>query len=271
MYIWEGIIDEIKVGASEGGIACGPASGNIIAEIKLHEPDDENAVSYHALAEVDGTLNFYENDESLYDQLICDDFNEDEWSDVEACEVGGYSDYDEFFDDLKENETCDAEHEEAWRLLVFLVRAEDDEVESLKTEVIGKPLGKVHIPTTDVEQEYKDAKEAEKKEFEAHEEELLESIRADYVGRQIDVDNLDLEEGESPAGDYDFEDTLEDGDYNEYRYSGGYSLDENGVITDIWPATCEKLIGEDARSCTYEEASAGLAYEMLRDHLDDLM
>ena len=270
MLIWEQTIVDIKVGISDAGMACGPVSGNVIAEVQLRDPENEE-VTYHSMVEVDDTLTFFESDESLYDILLSGDSDDERWELVEESEVGGYTGYVEFFADLEENEICDGEHEDIWKLLVFLVRASNEDTENAIKEYVGKPLNRIDIPASDVEQEYKEEKEAESREFLENEAKLLEEIRADYIGKKIDIENLDLDEGESPEGEYPFEETFQDSDFNEYRYSGSYTMDKDGTIIDIGPATCEMLMSEDAARCTYEEISAELAYDALRDILDGLM
>ncbi len=270
MLIWEQTIEDIKVGISDAGMACGPVGGNVIAEVQLRDTDYDE-IRFHSMAEVDGTLYFYESDQSLFDILCCDDWTDEMLETVEDNEVSDYMDYEEFFDDLEENEKCDGEHEDIWRLLVYLVRASNDDTEKAIKEYVGKPLNSIDIPASDVEQEYKEEKEAESREFLENEAKLLEEIRADYIGKKIDIENLDLDEGESPEGEYPFEETFQDSDFNEYRYSGSYTLDKDGTIIDIGEATCEMLMSEDAARCTYEEISAEMAYDALRDILDELM
>ena len=60
------LIEDVKVGESKGGIACGPVGGHIVAELQLRDTE-EDAVTYYGMTEVEGTVNLTESDQSLYD------------------------------------------------------------------------------------------------------------------------------------------------------------------------------------------------------------
>ena len=48
---------EAKCGVGEGGIACGPVGGPVIAEIRLS--DENSSEFYLSLVEVDGIANWF--------------------------------------------------------------------------------------------------------------------------------------------------------------------------------------------------------------------
>lgn len=148
------LIENIQVGISEGGIACGPVSGHVVAEARIRNTDN-GIVTYHALAEVEGTLNFTETDESTYDIQIAENYDDEEaWEKVSGGEAGGYCSYDEFYEDLRAQEICDEDHVLIWRYLAYMVRADWDKIELMKANSIGKCLEEFDIPVCDVERDY---------------------------------------------------------------------------------------------------------------------
>ena len=150
------LIEGIQVGVSAGGVACGPIGGHVIAEACIRKLDD-GAVTYHSLAEVEGTLNFTETDESTFDTQIEEDYdNEDAWEKVANGEAGGYCDYSEFYEDLENHDICDEDHALIWKFLAYMVRADWNEYDELKQISIGKCLGDFDIPICDAEQDYLD-------------------------------------------------------------------------------------------------------------------
>ncbi len=150
------LIEDVRVGISKGGMACGPVGGHVVAEVQVRDMESGEQ-SWHSLAEVEGTLNFIETNESTFDTQIEEDFdNEEAWQTVKDGDAGGYCDYYEFYDDLTAHDTCDEDHAPIWKLLAYLVRADWDETESFKTECIGKRLNDLEIPVCDAEQNYLD-------------------------------------------------------------------------------------------------------------------
>lgn len=150
------LIEDIKVGISEGGIACGPVGGHVIAEARIRNMEDDT-VTYHSLAEVDGTLNFTETDESTFDTQIHEDYDDEEaWKLVSDGEAGGYCDYTEFYEDLDCRDICDEDHVLIWKYLAYMVRSDWDEIAAMKAVSVGKCLGDFDIPVCDAEQDYID-------------------------------------------------------------------------------------------------------------------
>lgn len=287
------LIEDVQVGVTKGGFACGPISGHVVAEVRVRD-QESGKVSWHSLSEVEGVLNFTESDESLYEILMEEDFEDEEtWLKVEAGDAGGFENCADFYSDMDENDHCDVDHLLLWKYLVCLVRLDWEETARLKERSIGKCLGDFEIPVCDAEQDYLDEKEEDPEDEEDHgvdedskedggeedlpvvdpayERKLLEDFRAKYVGVRLDSSCFLLEEGDTPAGDYDFDETFQDGDYNEYVCCGGYTLNEDAVVTYIRPMTCRMLLGEDAARCTYVDVSAELGYDMLGDYFDSMM
>ncbi len=262
------LIEDVKVGVSIGGMACGPVPGNVIAEVCLRDVE-EGTVKYHSLAEVEGTLNFFETDISTYDRQIENDPDEGFWDMLSEHSSGGFSDYYSFFENLEELKLHDDDHLLVWKYLVYMVRAEWEEVEQMKTESIGKCLGAFEIPVCVEEQDYLDEQDEEDTDetAAADEEELLENVRDDYEGLQVDTRSMELEEGESPAAWYKSEDFFRDGE-NEYRLTYGFDLNDDGEFTGIDQPVCERKVGETFVPCNEGEVSAERIYQELRDALD---
>ena len=264
------LIEDMSVAASKGGIACGPVSGLVVAEICLKDAE-ESTVTYHALTEVDGTLSFTNGNKSTFDIQVEENYEDKAaWALVESNYAGGYSDYHEFYEDLS---TCDDEHRLIWKLLAYLVRADWDEIAEMKVKYTGKYLDEIEIPVCDAEQEYLEihGKEQGRTDNAADEEDSIEAIRDEYIGLSVDLGLFDIPEGESPEGDYSVDQSFQDADGNEYKCTLGFDLDDEGVITHIPQIRCRKLI--DKKNNTYEKVDPipVKAYELLRYELDGMM
>ena len=150
------LVEDVKVGSSKGGVACGPVSGSVIAEVCLRDVEDGN-VKYHCLTEVEGIPNFFETDISSFDQQIEDDpDNEEFWEMLSEHSVGEYCDYYDYFDHWEEIELHDENHLLVWKLLVYLVCSDSEKAEKMRAECIGKYLGDFEVPVSDYEKEYQD-------------------------------------------------------------------------------------------------------------------
>lgn len=155
------LVEDVKVGATEGGIACGPVGGNVIAEVCLRDME-EGTVKYHCLTEADGIPNFIETEVSTFDRQIADDPDDEEfWNMLSECCTEGICDYRDIFDNQEEMKLRDPESLLIMKYLICLVRADRDKAEQLKAKSIGKCLGDFDIPVSDLEQEYLDDCETE--------------------------------------------------------------------------------------------------------------
>ena len=138
-------IEDVKCGIGENGMACGPAGGPVVAEIKVRT--DGNETFYMCLAEMMGSPNFYRTEESTYDIHMDMDADEEVFDKLnEHCLDTG--DYSEIFEDPE------AENYDLYRLLIALVRADWDEMEELQKRSTGRYLHEIDIPVSDVEQDY---------------------------------------------------------------------------------------------------------------------
>ena len=153
------VIENVQVGVSKGGSACGPVGGHVIAEVRVRNVED-GVITYHSLAEIENSLSFTLSNESTYDGQIEEDYDDTEfWDKISAGENGSYNDYNEFYNDLENHENCDEDRSLIWRYLAYMVRADWDEVDRMKANSIGKILGTFEIPVCDAEKEFLDIKE----------------------------------------------------------------------------------------------------------------
>lgn len=130
------LIEDIKVGISGGGFACGPVPGCVVTEMTLRNTED-NSIMYYGITEVDGIEVYLKSNESLYDFQIANDTSDKAgWDKVYAAET---QDYD--VNDPK------------WKLLHFFVRADWKAVDEMKPECIGKYLEDIDIPRLSEEEE----------------------------------------------------------------------------------------------------------------------
>ena len=250
------LVEDIKVGVSKGGIACGPVDGLVVAEICLRDTET-SAVVFHALTEVGGTLNFTQSDRSTFDIQVEENYEDgDSWAIVEKSFSGGYSDYEEFYEDLT---TCDEEHQLIWKLLAYLVRAGWDKITETKDYCTGKLLSEIELPVCDAELEYS----------ESPEEDSLEAVRDEFVGLQVNIGVFDFKEGESPEGNYTLEESIQSQDGSEYKCVLGFNLDKDGIINHIPRIQCKKHQGNGMYIET-DFVPAG-AYERLRDELNSMV
>ena len=146
------LIEDVRVGISKGGIACGPVPGNIIGEIVLR--DEDGNATYHSMAEVSGTLNFYESESSLYQGQIDEDFDKAEFAELmESSFTEGYDSYYDFYEEVNAIQPLSVTAR-IRKYLAYLVHADWPEVDQLTAATIGMLISDVEIPLCDAEEEY---------------------------------------------------------------------------------------------------------------------
>ena len=199
-------VEDVKVGVSKGGMACGPVSGSVVAEVCIRDLE-EKTVKYFSLSEVEGIPNFFETDDSTYDRQIEEVDDEEFWEMLSAHAVDGFSDYVDVFENQEDMELHDPDHLLIWKYLVYMVRADWDEIEELKAESVGKCLGDFEIPVSDVEQEYLDDMADEEPEDETEDEteketedegpetmeEMISALNDEFSGLEIRTSEMNLE------------------------------------------------------------------------------
>ncbi len=146
------IIQDVRVGISKGGIACGPVPGNVIGEIVLRSEDGKT--SYHCMAEVSGTLNFYESETSLFQGQLDEDIDNAEFVDLmENSFTAGYDSYYGFYEEVNTMQPLSVTAR-IRKYLAYVVRADWPEIDHLKSATIGKLISDIEIPLCDAEAEY---------------------------------------------------------------------------------------------------------------------
>ena len=156
------LIEEAKCGVSEGGMACGPVPGTVVASLKVN---DGKRVRWLSLAEVDGIPNMIVTDEDIYDTLITDDFS-DEFVDFVNDHTVNEFDGIEIDDGYYTTYGCIRENPDnpagpVMKLLIALVRCDMDETEALIEASTGKYADEIDIPLCDMEEEYLEEQECE--------------------------------------------------------------------------------------------------------------
>ena len=137
------LIKGVKCGESEGGIACGPVGGSIIAEAEINT--DAGEEFFLSLVEACGFPNFLKTEKSEFDRLIAENPEDDDF--FNSCLIRS-SEYADIFDDPED------EFFPIYKYLTYIVRTNRDEVEDFVNKTIGKYLDTVTIPATDVEGDY---------------------------------------------------------------------------------------------------------------------
>lgn len=150
------LIENAKCGITDGGIACGPVSGSVIATVKFKEGEKSQ---YFSLAEVSGFPNFFLTDKDVFDDLIKEDFSDKEFesymnasyiSDFDGLELGGeYEDVCSSIHETPENPAVPL-----LRYIIALVRCPMEDVDGLIQMAAGKYADELEIPISDIEEDY---------------------------------------------------------------------------------------------------------------------
>lgn len=138
-------IEEVKQGVGEGGFACGPIGGPVVAEIKVKE--DNNEYFYLCLVEVSGFPNFYKTPHSTYEIQTSSDTSDDDIFALEKYLVDT-REYEEILNDTT-NELFNL-----YRYLICIVRSDEKTAESFVNETVGKDIDEIEILPTDVDFPY---------------------------------------------------------------------------------------------------------------------
>lgn len=152
------LIEDVKVGVSAGGMACGPIPGNVVTEVQLRDVED-NSVMFYGITEVEGISNYMISAESLYDIQIKDDTDDEAaWAKVEAAQIVDAECEDEQMNlQWEKNRAAYNEDDPVWKLLAYLVWADWDKVNEIKPKCIGKYIEDIEIPEVeDEDEEYLD-------------------------------------------------------------------------------------------------------------------
>ncbi len=183
-------INEVKCGESEGGVACGPMSGSLVATVKYTAAD---VTQWLSLVEFDGFPNFYLADKDFHDNLVKEDFNDEEFTqyledhqidEFDGVSIGG--EYDDLFEGLAEAGENPAVA--VIRYLVALIRCDEADVDGLIRMAQGEYADELDIPMSDLEEECTEYDENEEFELELPENMEKEALFRMRLSLETDVE-----------------------------------------------------------------------------------
>ena len=152
------LIETAKCGITEGGMACGAVSGNVVVTVQFKEGSKTQWLS---LVEVEGIPNVYLSDKDIHEDLVAEDFDDEEFTEyMEDHYINEFegiefdSDYSTTFESIADDPENPAVP--LVRYLITLVRCDMDEVEDLILMASGKYADEINIPASDVEEEFMD-------------------------------------------------------------------------------------------------------------------
>ncbi len=156
-------IETAKCGITEGGMACGPVSGNVVVTVQFKEGATTQWLS---LVEVEGIPNVYLSDKDIHEALVAEDFDDEEFTAYmdehfinEFNGIAFDADYSTTFESIADDPENPAVP--LIRYLITLVRCSMDEVDDLIQIASGKYADELDIPASDVEEEFMDEYEDE--------------------------------------------------------------------------------------------------------------
>lgn len=158
------LIEQIKYGENNGGVACGPVGGVICVSIKYKK--DEEPSRYLELDDVDGIPNFYLSDEELFDFHVNFNSYDDEGEAKRFVKdfidnLDGFDIPDNYFELFEEFYGKQGTNPVTLLLkyIILVARCSDYDVESIIESAIGKYVDEIIIPKGDIEQDYLDGLE----------------------------------------------------------------------------------------------------------------
>ena len=168
-------IEEAKCGMTDGGMACGPADGSIVVTVKFKEG---HKTQYLSMVEVQGFPNFYLTNLDVFDDLVKEDFEDEEFqkimdasyiTDFDGVEIGG--EYADVFDGIHNSLNNPAVP--LLRYIIALIRCPIEDTEDLIQKAAGRYVDEIEVPLSDIEEEYmedwEDDEEEDSEEFEEDE------------------------------------------------------------------------------------------------------
>jgi len=156
-------IETAKCGITEGGMACGPISGNVVVTVQFKEG---STTQWLSLVEVEGIPNVYLSDKDIHEALVAKDFDDEEFTEyMDEHFISDFNgiDFDADYSTTFESIADDPENPAIplIRYLITLVRCDMDEVDDLIQMATGKYADELDIPESDVEEEFMDEYEDE--------------------------------------------------------------------------------------------------------------
>jgi len=131
----------------EGGLACGPVCGPVVAEVELLD-EKTNVTSFFSGCEIEDSFIMYKTNTSTIDAQV-KSYDEDDESEAFYSMMEKYKVLEYTYDDLLDN--VDIDKEPVLRYLLYIVRAYADETDEYIAATKGKILEKIKIPASDIE------------------------------------------------------------------------------------------------------------------------
>ena len=134
---------------ADGGMACGPVSGAVIAEAAFEKPEGE--VFFLTCVESMGIPTFVMTEKSVFDRIVSAEESgneDDDLSDVLDGHTIDVGEYPDIFEDK------DPKYYDMLRYIIFIVGNDCDEVDAFIKETTGKYLDEIDIPVSAIEEGY---------------------------------------------------------------------------------------------------------------------
>ena len=144
---------DVKCGSTEGGIACGPISGEPVYSVRY---EINGVKKWIHNAEVEGIPNFFISDEDLHDKFLDDDYinkNIDYINSLNATEFEGLclDEYESMIHDISEN--LDNPAVPFVRFLLRLYCSDSDGINQLIQDCQDKYADELPLPPFDFDEE----------------------------------------------------------------------------------------------------------------------
>ena len=127
------MIENAKCDITEGGFSCGPIDGSVVVTVKFKE---NGSTHWLSLVEVEGTPNLFLFDKDVHDELVKEDFTDEEFTsymeDHSIDEFNGIAfgmDYSDIFVSISEDPENPAVP--LIKYLIALARCDMEETEDL--------------------------------------------------------------------------------------------------------------------------------------------
>ena len=234
-------IEEAKCGVTEGGIACGPVGGDVLAAVRFNTGEGAQWIT---IVDTCGIPNVFLTDNDVSDSILEEDMENEEFieymNEHSINELDGIG-FDGDYSCLFENIAGDPENPAVplIRYLVALVRCETGEEENLISMAEGRYADELDIPASDVEEDY--LGEAEMEDLYRRRLSLETDVSKESVFHDLDADAYEEEKA----------------DLEEIK-----ACFESDALYESWKAlfiACEyeKLKGKEFITCTYLFAGFG--------------
>lgn len=148
------MVNDVKCGVADGGVACGPVSGAVNVSVNISDGEKNYWISS---AEFEGIPNFYITDDDIFDGLM-NPFENDEFiefmneSFVDEFEGISLGEYQDIFESIKENSGNPAVA--LIRYMILLTRCSMEELDAFLNMAKGKYIDDLEIPASDVEEDW---------------------------------------------------------------------------------------------------------------------